>query len=603
MTGQLPLHTIDSAAHHRLMIESDPNITTLADAIRAAAEFPACPSQDHGIVLLNSQGQAQSLTYTELWLAARRVASGLHARGSKPGDRVLLLLPTSDTYVITLCATILLGLVPCTVAAPTVRTKTQDGLRFLSYVYEKLDPIVVIVPAQLQHALQEHPALDTRRVVTPDELMHNTPFAVELLKEIDPAQTHHIQLTSGSTSRPKGVVLSHHNVIANIRGIGRSIDYDPHTDIILSWLPLYHDMGLIKLLKAIYYQATIMLMTPTSFLRNPLSWLRNISTYRATLSAAPTFAYGLCIRKFDPAKLTDVDLSSWRRAFVGAEPVPRSIVEEFIHRYQPYGMGESAMYPCYGMAETVLATTLPVDRQPQTQHLAQFVSCDHIDANVFCRERRAVPRPMDALQHESTLDMLGMGYPVQGLEVSIRSADDEVLPNRLVGEITVRGTSLMSEYFRDPEATAQAIRDGWYHTGDQGYMIDGELYVIGRIKELIIVRGRNYQPSDVELVIEEHEHVRKGYSVAFSIYNERRGTDDVVVIVETRAAAEQQLSIAYELQQSLQAVFGFLARDIVFVPHGTLPRTTSGKKQRLLAQEWYRASKFTIRGEGHGTNL
>ena len=592
MTMQISPLSIDVAVEQRRAVEADPCITTLGGALRAAAEYPVHPGGNHAIIMLDSQGTERRLTYPELWIEARRIAAGMRAHGVRQGDRVLLLLPTSETYVVTLCAAVLLRVTPCTVAAPTTRAKTDDALRYLTYVYQKLDPTLLVVPDQLQPVLQDSALIEARRVVTAADLAHEAPLAAEALPVLAATHPHHIQLTSGTTNRPKGALLSHHNVIANVRGIAQAMEYAPETDVVLSWLPLYHDMGLIKLILAIYYQATIALMTPTSFLRNPLSWLRNISTYGVSLSAAPTFAYSLCIRRFDPAKLEGVDLSSWRRAFMGAEPVPRKIVEAFTTCYQSYGLSEWAAYPCYGMAETVLATTLQLDRQDRPNRLFGFVTCDRIDAGTFRSEGRALPVSGLDADSRPVLEVLGMGYPLQGLELEIRGADDQPLPDRIIGEICVRGSSLMQEYFRDPEATTMAIRDGWYHTGDRGYLVDGELYVLGRIKELIIVRGRNYQPHDIELALEEHEHVRKDHCVVFGSYNVERGTDDVIALVETRATVEEQPVLAQQLQQSLQRVFGFLARDIVFVHHGALPRTTSGKKQRLLAQEWYRAGKL-----------
>ncbi|HEU4325266.1 MAG TPA: AMP-binding protein, partial [Roseiflexaceae bacterium] len=401
-----------------------------------------------------------------------------------------------------------------------------------------------------------------------------------------------IQLTSGSTSMPKGVVLSHGNVRAHLAALEQAISYQRTTDRLVSWLPLYHDMGLVQLLSAIYYQSSIVLMTPFSFLRNPLSWLQCISMYGGTIAAAPTFAYSLCVKKFNPDKLADVRLSQWRLAFVGAEPVPWSIVDAFRHSYQPYGLSDSTLFPCYGMAETVLATTLP-QRGSFPNRRTGFLSCDRIDATLLRQQGHAVPAPAAQDTDVTPLEVLGMGQPINGLEVCIQNGDGQILGERVVGEICVCGSSLMSSYFHDPEATAQAVRNGWYHTGDCGYMADGELYVLGRIKELIIVRGRNYQPHDIEAVVEQHGAVRKSYCVAFSVYNDAIGTDDVVCVAETNTDSDLFPGIIQEIQASLQAACGFTAHAIVLVRHGTLPRTTSGKPQRLLAREWYREGKLT----------
>ncbi len=577
------------ALKQRLAIEDDPYITTLRDAIRAAGERPVDPSSGDAIILLDSQGRERRLSYAELWSGARTAAAGLRTRGVQEGDRILLLLPTSDAYITILGAAILLGAIPCTVAAPTSRSKTDEALRYIGYIYEKLDPTLVVVPAHLESIVRDYPAIDARRVAIPDELSRDGSLPADVFPAADPRQPLHIQLTSGSTSRPKGVILSHGNVIANVRAIASAVDYAPREESALSWLPLYHDMGLVQLLMAIYYQSTIVLMTPTAFLRNPLIWLQNMSRYRAALCAAPTFAYSLCVRKFDPTKLQGLDLSSWRRAFIGAEPVPLTILREFTRCYQPYGFSEYTMYPCYGMAETVLATTV-VEQRPN--RLFGFISCDRIDPEALRSDHQMIAAPVVDPAFGPALEVVGLGHAVQGLDLCVISPDGSVLPDRAVGEICVRGTSLMQGYFRDPKANAEAIKDGWYHTGDRGYLVDGELYVLGRIKELLIVRGRNYYPHDVEAVIEEHAQVRQGYAVVFGINNPEQGTDDVIAVIETKAAPEEHVAIAQQLQQSLLQTFGFTARDIVFVRHGSIPRTTSGKRQRVLSQEWYQAGKF-----------
>ena len=582
-----------AASFKRSDIEADPRITTLAAALRVAAEAPLDPAHEHGITLLDGRGGAKSLSYPELWNAARCVAAGLQTRGLVAGDRLLILLPTSEEYVLTVFGALLLGVMPCTVAAPATRSKADEALRYLGYIYDKLDPALIVTPAHLQASLQDYPAIVPERVVTADELRADAPLAVTDLPLITPEQPLHVQLTSGTTNKPKGVVLTHANVVQNVQAIAQAVDFVPSTDCGLSWLPFYHDMGFIQLLMAVYYQSNIVLMSPTSFLRDPLSWLHNIARYRVTTTAAPTFAYSLCLRKFDPAKLAGLDLSTWRHSFVGAEPVPLNILQQFTERFRPYGLHDDTIFPSYGMAETVLITSAPTNLSGSPRHVFGFVACDRIDSELLRTEGRAVPVALDDQSAARPVEVLSMGLPVKGMEIVVQDEQGQTVPQRIVGEICVRGTSLTQGYFRDPEMTSAAIRDGYYHTGDRGYIVDGELYVLGRIKELIIIRGRNYQPFDIEAVIEEHEAVRKGYAVVFGIYNAEQGTDDLVAVIETKAALEERPQIAHQLQQAVQDVFGFRAHDIVFVRHGTIPRTTSGKPQRVLSRDWYQQGKFT----------
>lgn len=589
-----------TAEEQRRQIEQDPAVTTVAAAIRAACADASTRDDDLAVLLLDSQGNERRLGYGELWSAMLGVAAGLRVQGMREGDRILLLLPTSEDYLISLCAAIILGLVPCTVPAPASRSKSDDALSYLAAICQKLEPSALIAPEYLVAMLGEHPDVGKWRILHPDELRHAGHLDPAELPVLKPEQPHHIQLTSGSTNRPKGVVLTHRNVVANIQAIGKRIEFSPEDDRFLIWLPLYHDMGLVQLLIVLYYRSTIALMPPMSFLRNPLSWLRSISTHRATLSAAPTFAYRLCVQKFDPAKLQGLDLSSWRGAFIGAEPVPLEIVTDFTERYRAYGFPETTMCPCYGMAETVLATTLPPASGTRLNTVFGRIVCDYIDPDVLRRDGRAVASG-DTPRRQDAMPVLGMGYAVPGLDVVIEGPDGARLADRVVGEICVRGSSVMGQYFHDRPATEAAVKAGWYHTGDRGYMVADELFVVGRIKEMLIVWGRNYQPHDIEAVIEQSSGVRKGYSVAFGIFNSARGTEDVIALVETRVAAPEQPILLQEIQQALQRVFGFRAHTVIFVPHGTLPRTTSGKKQRLLAQAWYQNGRFSAEGDSHDT--
>jgi acyl-CoA synthetase (AMP-forming)/AMP-acid ligase II len=581
------------ARDERRRYERERDIVSIASALRAAAEVPIHGNHDAGVVLLDGHGKEQRLRYGDLWAAARVAANGLRAHGVGQGDRIIVLLPTSVDYVVTVCAAIIAGALPCTIAAPTTRSRAEEALRYLVPVQEKLTPALFVAQPNVRSMIAEHPAFDPARAVTPDDLQHHGAADLDTLPLLGGVDPLHIQLTSGSTNRPKGVLLRNENVIANMKAIAHAIDFMPVRDSGLSWLPLYHDMGFIQLMMAIYYQTTIVLMTPASFIRNPLSWLHNIGRFGVALTAAPTFAYSLCIRKADPEQLHGLDLHSWRRSFMGAEAVPYRVIQEFKRTFEPYGLGEHTLYPCYGMAETVLATTLPIAVQPPNRRWG-FVSTDRVDAALLRSDGRAEPVGDDT--GTDVLEIVGTGHAAQGLDVCVQDGAGQSLPDRMVGEICVRGTSLMAGYF-DDEATAAAMTDGWFRTGDTGYLVDGELYVLGRIKELIIVRGRNYQPDDIEDVLEQHDGVRKGYSVAFAVNNVDRGTDDVVALVETRVTGEAQTALARQIQQSLQSAFGFLADALVFVPHGTLPRTTSGKRQRVLAQQMFRDGLFRKDGE------
>ncbi len=582
----------DAAHLERRAIEDDPSITTLATALRAAAEKPIPQTVTPALVLLDGRGSEQRLTYPELWLAARKAAAGLRAHGVRQGDRVILLIPASPEYFAMVCGAIVLGALPCTIPGPTRLGNADDALQQVVPVYEKLDPAAVVVSADVRSLTESHSDIDPARVFTADELLDHAPIPPPSLPVLNGDHPLHVQMTSGSTSSPKAVVVSHNNVISNIRGMAEVIEVSPQTDSGLTWLPFSHDFGFLQLLMAIYYQGSLVIMPTLSFLRDPLSWVRTISIYRVAFSAAPTFAYAMCVRKFDRAKLEDVDLSSWRRAIVGADHISPKVLSDFAHLFQPYGLSEQSICPGYGMAETVLATTVHVEAAPRAHGASDVVNCDYVDPALLSQEGVAVRTSEVGSPTEQAVQVVGVGRAIRGLEVEIRDAEDRPLPDRAAGEICVRGTSLMQGYFRDPELTEAAIREGWYHTGDRGYLDRGELYVLGRIKETVIVRGRNFEAHDIESVIEGHQGVRPDSAVAFGVYNPERGTDDVIAVVETKAVGEEQVVLTQQIQESLLRRFGFLARELILVGHGTIPRTASYKKQRLLTRSDYLEGRF-----------
>jgi acyl-CoA synthetase (AMP-forming)/AMP-acid ligase II len=594
--GQLP-GSRDPAHLERRAIEDDPSVTTLATALRAAAEKPIPQTVTPALVLLNGRGSEQRLTYPALWLAARKAAAGLRASGVRQGDRVILLVPASPGYFATVCGAMLLGALPCTIPGPTRLGNADDALQQVVPIYEKLDPATVIMPVDMRRLTESHLDIDPARVFTADELLDQAPISPSSLPVLSGNHPLHVQMTSGSTSRPKAVVVSHNNVISNIRGMAEAIDLSPQTESGLTWLPFSHDFGFLQLLMAIYYQGSLVIMPTLSFLRDPLSWVRTISMYRTTHSAAPTFAYAMCVRKFDKAKLEGVDLSSWRRALVGADHISPKVLSDFANLFQPYGFAEQSLCPGYGMAETVLATTVHVEAGGRAHGSSDVVNCDYVDPELLSQDGVAVRTSPVGTSAEPAIQVVGVGRAIRGLEVEIHDADDRSLPDRAAGEICVRGTSLMQGYFRDPELTEEAIREGWYHTGDRGYLDTGELYVLGRIKETVIVRGRNFEAHDIESVIEGHQGVRPESVVAFGVYNPERGTDDVIAVIETKAAGDEQVMLKQQIQESLLLRFGFLARELLLVGHGTIPRTASYKKQRLLARSDYLKGRFTLHSQ------
>jgi acyl-CoA synthetase (AMP-forming)/AMP-acid ligase II len=420
----------------------------------------------------------------------------------------------------------------------------------------------------------------------------------EALLDLVPRSTNDtamIQFTSGSTGDPKGVVLSHRALLANMRGIGIGAKFRG-TDVAVSWLPLFHDMGLIgHFLGAVAWGMPLVLLPPEKFIRRPKEWLKAISKYKGACSAAPNFAYSLCAKKIKDRDLEGVDLSSWRVALCGAEPISANTVNRFIDRFSPYGFGAGTFFPVYGMAEFSLAATFPPPGRPP--------KFDRVDRTAFEGKGQAVPKAETEDEAETILWIsVGMALP-GGHGVRVVDTDGASLPERRVGEIEVRGPSLMDGYYNAPLATVEAMHDGWLRTGDLGYVADGELYVTGRRKEIIIKGGKNLFPQDVEIAAAKVKGVRLGCCAAFGLRNEKRGTEDMLLICETRIEDEQQRGdMKIAIRAAVLEATGATPDVILLVAPGVVPKTSSGKIQRALMRRLYvagdlrpaRPSVFTL---------
>jgi acyl-CoA synthetase (AMP-forming)/AMP-acid ligase II len=558
--------------------------TSPAHALLAAAARGA----ETGITLLPERaGQPeQHRSYRQLYAHARDLELQLRTLGVEPGDRVLLVSPTSFEFIVAFFAVQFLGAIPVP-SYPPDALRLKAGLERLENTARRAQIKAILTTQELRVvagdvALRSPSVRIVSVVESPEHApvwWQDAPAATDLSElGIDAEDAAFFQFTSGSTGSPKGVVLSHHAVTANIRAIGKALRVR-RSDVVVGWLPLYHDMGLIgTLLFAVYWQLPLVLMSPMAFLRQPTRWLWAIHHHRGTLSPAPNFAYGLCVRRVPKAEGEQLDLSSWRVAFNGAEPVNLRTLQAFEEMYAPFGFRATTMFPVYGLAEASLAVAFP--------RLGSEARYETVDRAQLGRGR-AVPA-----SGEATVSVVSVGQAVPGHSVAVVDRDGVEVPERTVGEIVFRGPSVMREYYRDPSATAQALRDGWLHTGDLGYLADGELFVVGRAKDLIIVRGRNIYPEDVERTAEQVPEVRQGGAVVFGAYDEAAADERVVLVCETKVTDEaQRTALAERIKQAVGERHDVTLHEVVLVPSGTIPKTFSGKRQRSLCRDLY------LRGE------
>ncbi len=526
--------------------------------------------------------EPEAITWGELCATARRRAIQLRESGLRKNDRVLIVLPTSREFFEFFFGILFAGGIPVPAAPPTsLREHKLNAYRdLLNVIAVDSGAVACVGFSRIMKALQGGlPAVKSKMwMVMADECpLVNKALS---LNGIDDSDTALLQYTSGSTSRPKGVELSHRNILANAAAIAKAI---VHVDTVtVSWLPLYHDMGLIgTFLTAIYCRTPTVFMPPQAFIKSPALWLRCISDYRATATVAPNFAFIYSVKNVQIEDLADVSLDSLRTVLNGAEPVDLIAVENFYEKFKQLGLRDGVITPVYGLAESSLAVSFSAPGP---------LVIDRVDAAQLERHGHAVPAQSDARLNS----FVSVGRELATQEVQIVDAAGSILAERQVGEIVVRGPSVMKGYFNRAGETAEVLRQGWLHTGDLGYLAHGQLYVTGRTKDIIIRHGKNYYPQDIETTVSGVAGVNKGGAAAFSI--EGDGPTRVVVLAETRVRdPELRAEIIRQIRMRCHDAFLFGPHSIVFVTPGSIPRTTSGKIRRRECRRLFLLKAFEVR--------
>ncbi|HTY79067.1 MAG TPA: AMP-binding protein [Candidatus Bathyarchaeia archaeon] len=536
----------------------------------------AHPDRTH-ILLRQEDGSERPITYGQLWLGARRAASGLRRLGGDPSSTVALMLRTEQAFFEAFFGALLAGLVPVPIYPPFRRDRIEEHARRQAGILSNAEARGLVTFAEgLPVGRLLRALVPSLRLVTtvPDLAAPAEELPLPRAVAEEPAL---IQYTSGSTGEPKGVLLSHANLLANIRAIGQAIDIGPD-DVAVSWLPLYHDMGLIGCwLGALYFGVPLVLLSPLAFLARPERWLWALHAHRGTVSAAPNFAFDLCARRVADEALRGLDLSSWRLAMNGSEAVSAETVDSFTRRFAAYGFKPEVMCPVYGLAEASVALTVP--------RLGGPPRIDRVEREIFERQRRAQPAEPD---DPAPLCLTGCGRALPGHEVRVVDDKGRPLGERVEGSIEFRGPSVTAGYFRNPSATRSALRDGWMDSGDLGYLADGDLFVTGRRKDLIIKAGRNLYPQEVEEIVAGVPGIRRGCIAAFAVPDPSIGTERLVVIAESRQTlASERSALQGAAQDRIVAALGVPADTVLIGPPGTVLKTSSGKIRRSATREAY----------------
>jgi acyl-CoA synthetase (AMP-forming)/AMP-acid ligase II len=495
---------------------------------------------------------------------ALSIAADLTNRGVRKGDRVALVLPTSPDFVECFFGALCAGAIPVPLYPPVRLGKLDEYHQRTAAMLQAVDAAIVVTEDRIRRLLgvavqAAGPRLGS--VVASDLRGTNAP-EVEVCAD-DVAL---IQFSSGTTHDPKPVALTHANLLANLAAIANEIISDDGVPAVgVTWLPLYHDMGLIgNLLSAFYVVAPLVLLPPELFVAVPGAWLRAISRHRGTHSAAPNFAFGLCLKRIRDEELDGVDLSSWKICLNGAEVVGAAGQRRFVERFARWGFRASALTPCYGMAEASLAVTFkPADSSFKTLG---------VDPEKLALNGIAVP---------GTKEVVSVGRPLTGVEVDIRDDGGTPVQALNVGHIIVRGPSIMAGYFGRPDLTARALHNGWLDTGDLGFIHDGELYVCGRHKDVIVVRGANHAAEDFEAALDGLPGVRTGCAVAVGFVPDGQDDEALAMLVET--TADSLPTLATDVASRVEERTGILPAEVALLSPGTLPRTSSGKLRRREA--------------------
>ncbi len=499
----------------------------------------------------------------------------LEAEGIEPGEVVLLILQHSKELIYSYFGTILHGAIPSIMPYLTEKLQPERYRADLEALIGITKPSAIITyrefEPEVRTALKEG---DSVRSVMIAEDAGEGGAPVFDLNRRQPEDIVLLQHSSGTTGLQKGVALSHQAVLNQINTYA-DVLHIAGDDVIVSWLPLYHDMGLIAgFLMPILYGLPIVLMSPFDWVRAPQRLMHAVSDYEGTLVWLPNFAYNFCAKKIRPRHMEGVDLSTWRAVINCSEPMRHESHQLFLEAFKPYGFRESAIATSYAMAENTFAVTQGGIDEP--------VNVDPVDRHSLQVERIARP----AMEDRPLINMVSAGPAIPNTEVKIIDPDGNVLPDRHIGEIALRSDCMLTEYYHRPQTTAKAFLDGWYLTGDYGYMLNGEVYITGRKKDLIIVGGKNIYPQDLERIAMAVPGVHPGRVVAFGIFSKRVGTEQVVIVAEVDTDdADEKKRIADEIRQTVTQGTAVALRHVHLVEEGWIIKTSSGKTARLANRD------------------
>jgi 1-acyl-sn-glycerol-3-phosphate acyltransferase len=571
---QLPAPTSAEAAPQ--------DIQTLTEVLDWHVE--AHPDRPH-IVLSRGEAEEQRITYLELAEAARSVACGLRQRGLEPGDRVAIMLPTGAGFFQAFLGAVYCGCVPVPIYPPMRRSQLEEHLRRQARILGNAQAKMLIAGPEARQVsgLLRSQVTSLGSVASVGQL--GIAGIGSLPGPMPADSTALIQYTSGSTGHPKGVVLTHGNLLSNIRAMGERVEA-VSSDVFVSWLPLYHDMGLIGAwLGSLYYAVPAVIMSPLTFLARPERWLWAVHRHRGTLSAAPNFALELCLHRIEDQAIDGLDLSSLRFVANGAEPVSADTIRRFTSRFASHGFRPEAMAPVYGLAENSVGLAFPRPGRPPI--------VDRIQRDALADRGEAVPAPEE---DPNALEFVACGQPLPNHQIRIVDDTGREVGERHQGRLQFCGPSATRGYFRNETKTRELFAGKWLDSNDLAYIAGGDVFITGRIKDLIIRAGRNIHPQEVEETVGKIEGLRRGCIAAFGSPDPASGTERLVILAETRRKDPKILED--QRRRIVEAALDILETppdEIVLAPPNTVPKTSSGKIRRAAARELYEGGRIGVR--------
>ena len=577
--GELPVSDRPPA------LKPDPVEGTPADArtLMQALDWhvEAHPERTH-ILQWDEPADRSEISYRHLRDGAEQVCRGLREWGLRPGEKAAIMLPTGADFFRAFFGVLYADGVPVPIYPPLRLAQLEDHLRRQAAVLNNAEAAVLITSAEAGTAARlVRPLVKGLRAVRTVEQLVSSAKGLAFKQQQSP-ETALIQYTSGSTGDPKGVVLSHANLLANLRAMADRLQADS-TDIFVSWLPLYHDMGLIGAwLGALYFGFPLVIMSPLTFLTRPQEWLWAIHRHRGTLSAAPNFAFDLASRKIEDRDIEGLDLSSLRMLLNGAEPVLPSTLRTFTDRFQKHGLRREALVAVYGMAENSVGLSIPPAGQPSV--------IDRVQRGALTSRGQAAQAPRE---EPNAIEFVGCGLPLRGHEVRIVDGTGREAGERKQGRLQFRGPSATNGYFRN-EAKTQELFDGeWLESGDLAYLAKGNIFITGRSRDIIIRAGRNIYPHEVEQAVGAVDGVRKGCVAVFGSTDPNAGTERIVVVAESRENnREKQALIRQAVEQVATDLLEAPPDEVVIAPPHTVLKTSSGKIRRTATREIYESGSL-----------